>query len=106
MTQHISATKARQNFFKVLATAEKPGMAVAITHEGHPTVVMMSFEEFEGWQETMEIMSDPSLMKSIKEGMEDKNVVTLEDLERRRHATSDVQGRTQIKGGKTIRRSV
>lgn len=31
----------------------------------------MSFEDFEGWQETFEIMSDKKLMKGIKKALED-----------------------------------
>jgi prevent-host-death family protein len=104
MTKNMTATEARQNFFGLLATAQTPGMAVTITHEGHPTVIVMSFEEFEGWQETLEIMSDASLMKDIRDGMRDRTVVSLEDLERKRHASAHVQGRPQRKGTKAVRK--
>jgi len=58
---------------------------VTITLENYPSVVMFSQDELEGWQETMEIMSDPELMNDIREGMEDKKmgrVIRLEDFER------------------------
>lgn len=32
---------------------------------------MMSFEDFEGWQETLEIISDKKLMRGIKDALED-----------------------------------
>ena len=35
---------------------------------GTPAAVLMSVKEYESWKETIEIMSDPGLMKEIKEG--------------------------------------
>ncbi len=69
----MTATEARKHFFEVIDQAEHPGVAVAITHEGIPKVVVMSFEEYEGWQETMQIMfdSDRSLDKDIRAGIKE-----------------------------------
>jgi len=69
MTRHVTATEARKNLFELIATAGKPGAFVMISHEGTPKVVMMSLEEFEGWQETLEIMSDPELAKDIRKDL-------------------------------------
>jgi len=65
----MTATEARKNFYAVINAAGHPGVAVAITHEGIPKVVVMSFEEYEGWQETMEIMADPELSKGLLRDM-------------------------------------
>ena len=65
MNKFMTATTARKNFYKVIDMAEHPGVAVTITHDGLPKVVVMSFEEYEGWLETMEIMADPELSKEI-----------------------------------------
>jgi len=46
--------------------------------------VMMSAEDFEGWLETLEIMSDENLVKGIKEGLRDiknKKLYTLEQVQ-------------------------
>lgn len=86
MKTTLSATAARKQFFHVLEIAEVPGSSVTITREGHPPLVIMSQDEFEGWQETMEIMADPELVKAIEEGkadMEAGNVITLEELEKK-----------------------
>lgn len=72
MTKHMTATEARQNFFALLKTAQKPGMTVMVTHEGHPAVVVMSYEEFEGWQETFDIMRDPVLTKDLEKALKKK----------------------------------
>jgi len=74
----ISATNARRQLFDLIEQAGKPGSFVSITHRDLPNVVMMSLDEFEGWIETMEIMSDPKLMKDIQEGAKDKEVIPWE----------------------------
>lgn len=71
MTTTLPATKARKQFFKLIKAADQPGTTITITVEGEPKVVMMSVEEFEGWQETLEILSDRKLTKNIKEALVD-----------------------------------
>lgn len=71
MTKYVNATNARKQFFTLLNLASKPGHTVTISLEGIPKVVMMSQEEFEGWMETLDIMSDPELVKDIQEGIAD-----------------------------------
>ena len=86
----MTATEARKKFYEVIETAKHPGFPVIITHNGLPKVVVLSFEEFEGWQETMEIMSDPSLdkdiragIKELKSGKRSKGTVSLASLKKR-----------------------
>lgn len=86
MNKVVSATEARKKFFQILEVAGQPGMSVTITFEGHSPLVIMSKEEFEGWQETLEIMSDQKLMKDIREGIADikaGRVITLEEIEKK-----------------------
>lgn len=84
----MTATDARKHFFEMLKTAMQPGTPVTITHEGLPKVVVMSVEEFEGWQETLDIMSDPELVATIQEGMasvqsgEQEDAVDLDGLKK------------------------
>ena len=72
MPTYITATKARKNFFDLIKTASKPGKHISITHAGIPKVMMMSQDEFEGLIETLEIMSDPQLMRDIRASMKSK----------------------------------
>ncbi len=92
MNKTMTATQARKNFYSVLKAAKRPGGSVMITHKGLPEVVVMSFDEFEGWMETFDIMSDPdpSLAKDIREGIKEmksgkrpKNVVSLDTLKKK-----------------------
>lgn len=90
MNKFMTATEARKKFYDVIDEAEHPGVAVAITHEGTPKVVVMSFEEYEGWQETMEIMADPELDRELTEAVKDmkagklhKDTVSLDEVRKR-----------------------
>ena len=83
----ISATKARNNFFALLAKVKRQPSPVNITVKGIPKAVIMNRDEFESWQETLAVMAEcPDLKKDIKETKkaletgEYKNWSTLEDL--------------------------
>ena len=67
----ITATKARNNFFGLLEKIKKGPFPVNITVKGIPEVVMISKEEYDSWVATMETLSDPELMASIKQSKED-----------------------------------
>jgi len=42
---------------------------VVITRNGRPAAVLVSAEEFERWQETIEVRGDVQLMKEIRAGL-------------------------------------
>lgn len=81
----ISSTEARQKFAEILKDVEKTGAFYTFTVNGRAKAVMMSPDEFEGWQETLDIMAnDPGLLKRIKKAekqFERGEYVTLEQLE-------------------------
>lgn len=90
MNKFMTITEARKNLYAVVDEAEHPGVAVALTHNGTPKVIVMSFEEYEGWQETMEIMADPELDKELEEAMKEmkagnlhKDTVSFEEAKKR-----------------------
>ena len=43
---------------------------VTITKNGRATAVLVSYEEFESWQETLAVLSDQELVKEIHAGMQ------------------------------------
>jgi prevent-host-death family protein len=92
MQKTLTATEARKTFYDVIERAKHPGVSLVITHEGLPKVVVMSFEEFEGWQETMEILSDGDAslekdlqagIKEMKSGKKPKNTISLHQLKKK-----------------------
>jgi antitoxin YefM len=82
----ITATNARKILFDLIKQAERPGAHIKITHEGTPKVIMMSLEEFDGWMETLEVMSDSELVSSLQRGLKDaekKKTRSLADVKKR-----------------------
>lgn len=63
----LSETKARLT--KILAEVEELGEEVVITRSGKPAGVLMPFREYEGLLETLEILADQELARSIEHGL-------------------------------------
>lgn len=68
MIKTLPITQARQQLPKLVDKASKMLDEYIITVNGVPEAVLMSAKEYESWQETNEILSDPELMKAIKQG--------------------------------------
>ncbi len=68
----IPANEARSNFYQILNEANGKWRQFTITLRGKAHAVILSAEEFSGWQETLEIMSDKNLVQSIKKGLVSK----------------------------------
>jgi len=66
----VSATTARNTLYDLLEEASS-GKKIAITNKGETKAVLISAEELASWEATMEVMSDPKLVKSIKRGLDD-----------------------------------
>lgn len=71
MTKTLSITKAREDLTTLVDRAHRLLDEFIITVNGSPAAVIMSAAEYESWKETNEIMSDPSLMRSIRKGEKD-----------------------------------
>ncbi len=68
----ISISEARKKIFQIADEVQKPNIHYTLTKKGRPKVVIMSAEEFESWQETLEVMKDfPDLAEDIKDAEED-----------------------------------
>ncbi len=78
----LPANEARTNFYQILEEAGENMRQFVITHRAGKPVIVMSQEEFEGWQETLEIMSDKKLMASIARSMKSKKIYTKEQADK------------------------
>lgn len=83
----LSISEARRRIFEIAEDVQKPNTHFTLTENGRPKVVIMSAEEFESWQETLEVMREfPDLQRDIEEAERDyksgayKNYPTLEDI--------------------------
>lgn len=60
-------SEARKEIFKIAKMVQKPSTRYTLTEKGRPKVVIMSTDEFESWQETLEVMQNlPNLERDIK----------------------------------------
>lgn len=81
----ISITNGRRDLFKIAKEVQQPNTFYKLTVDGNPKVVMMSHDEFESIMETLEILSDPEIMKDLKRSEEDfekENYVSLEEVKK------------------------
>lgn len=83
----ISISEARKRIFEIAEDIQKPDNYYTLTEKGRPKAVLMSAEQFDSWQETIEVMREfPDLDHDIKETDmavktgEYKNWTTLEEL--------------------------
>ncbi|OGZ24055.1 MAG: hypothetical protein A3A08_01440 [Candidatus Nealsonbacteria bacterium RIFCSPLOWO2_01_FULL_41_9] len=86
----LPISEARKIIFKISDEVQKPGNYYTFTEKGRPKAVIMSAEEFDSWQETLEVVKEfPDLKKDIKEAEkafksgEYKSWITLEELLRK-----------------------
>lgn len=81
----ISISEARKRIFDIAEEVQKPGVHYTFTDKGKPKTVMMSFDEFDSLMETLEIMSDPELMRDIRKAEKEYasgEYVTLDELKK------------------------
>lgn len=68
----LPITEVRRRLFEITKAVRKPGVHYTITENGKPTVVIMSVDEFESWQETLELLQDfPNIVEDLKEAEKD-----------------------------------
>lgn len=85
MIKTLPVTKAREELTSLVENAAKRLDEYVITVNGVPKAVLMSSDEFDSWQETMDILSDPNALKEIRESekqIEKGEYVTLEQLKK------------------------
>ncbi len=62
----MSISEGRKRIFEILEEVQKPGVHYTFTENGKSKGVLMSAEEFDSLQETLEILSDPAIAKKIE----------------------------------------
>ena len=67
MIKTLPITEARKNLTKLVDRSGRLMEKYIITVNGKPESVLMSHEEYEGWIETMDILSEPGALKEIKQ---------------------------------------
>jgi antitoxin YefM len=80
----LPISEARGKIFKIAESVQRPSTYYTLTEKGRPKAVVLSAEEFESWQETLEVIRDfPGLEKDVKIAERDckrRKCATLEDV--------------------------
>ncbi len=67
----LPVTTVKKNLMKLLKRVQNERDPLIITKDGFAAGVLLSSEEYEGLIETLEILSDQNLIKSLKKSSED-----------------------------------
>jgi len=77
----VSVTQARSNLYDLIDEVAASGKMIGITNKGETKAVLISPEELASWEATLDVMSDPELVRAIKKGEEDIKAGRLVDWE-------------------------
>lgn len=66
ISQTLTVTEAKKRFLELVEGIEKMRGMVTLTRNGIPTTIMMSLEDYEALLETLEILANPHIMKSLE----------------------------------------
>ncbi|MBI2593059.1 type II toxin-antitoxin system Phd/YefM family antitoxin [Candidatus Daviesbacteria bacterium] len=77
----LPITEARINLPTLVNNAKRKLNEYIITVKGSPAAILLSIDEYESMQETLEILSDKKLMREIKEAEEDVKAGRVKDWE-------------------------
>ena len=71
MARIVPFSEARARLTELLDDVEKRHEHVVITRKGRPTAVVVSPEEWEALEETVEVLQDEGLLTALRESEED-----------------------------------
>ena len=64
--EHMPLADVKNRLSEVVDRLEREHGRVIITKHGRPAAVVMSVEDLEGLEETLDILSDPKLMRRVR----------------------------------------
>jgi prevent-host-death family protein len=67
----LTVTEAKAHFLELIRDSDKRLERFIITKQGKPAAVVMNADEFEGWLETLEIMSDKKGLEEIRKARQE-----------------------------------
>jgi prevent-host-death family protein len=69
--EHLPLADVKNRLSEVIERLEREHGRVVVTKHGRPAAVMLSVEDLESLEETLEILSDPKLLDEIRKGERD-----------------------------------
>lgn len=80
--EHLPLADVKNRLSEVIERLEREHGRVVVTKHGRPAAVMLSVEDLESLEETLEILSNPELLKDIRSGDRDAKAGRTERLSR------------------------
>ena len=62
----LSVTEAKAHFLEMIRDSDQRLERFVITKQGKPAAVIMNADEFEGWIETLELISSKKTLKELR----------------------------------------
>ena len=66
MTKTLSVTDAKAHLTQLVTGVQDRADEVVVTRNGKPAAILLNIDEYESLKETLEILSDPALMRQIR----------------------------------------
>lgn len=70
-SEHLSLADVKNRLSEVIDRLEREHGRVVVTKHGRPAAVMLNIEDLESLEETLDILSNPVLLESIRQGERD-----------------------------------
>ncbi len=83
----LPLSEVKNNLSKIVEQLSTTREEITVTRNGHAAAIIMSPEEYEGWKETMSILSDREFTKGIHRGIKD-----IKKKGKVYHVTADITG--------------
>jgi antitoxin YefM len=83
MSETLPLSSVKAHLSELVDRVEGQHDRVVVTRNGRPAAVLISHEDLEGLEETLAALSDPDLMRQIRQSeaaVADDDVVSLDDL--------------------------
>ena len=77
----VPFTDARATLSDLLDVVENEQEHVIITRQGKPVAIVMSVAEWESWEETIDVLSDPQAIEALRESEADVKAGRVVDLD-------------------------
>ncbi len=83
LSDHLPLADVKNRFSEVVDKLEREHGRVVVTKHGQPAVVMLSVEDLESLEETLEVLSNPALRSAVAEGDADVAAGKVERLSKK-----------------------
>ena len=78
--EHMPLADVKNRLSEVVERLEREHGRVVITKHGRPAAVVLNIEDLEGLEETLSVLSDPKLMRRVRQSQSDIEAGNVREL--------------------------